>query len=109
MMMEELLHVATAESEDPILGIQMALAMLRDELPWIYEVGMETLKILKSKSSTDSKAKAIDAFVHISRFSLEHPLMREQVERSKDWHFIAREFPRFIAQAMYRTIGSANG
>ncbi|MBI3583770.1 MAG: toll/interleukin-1 receptor domain-containing protein [Nitrospinae bacterium] len=48
MMMEELLHMGKGvNSHIPIL---MALSIFKNDLPWIYEIGNETLKLIRSKN-----------------------------------------------------------
>lgn len=101
MMLDELLHVTSMELQDEAIGVQMSLAMIKDEFPWIYDSGMETLKIVKSRISIENKTKAIGAFIRVVEFSFEHPLMREKMERSKEWHIMSRELPHMLKRAMH--------
>lgn len=102
MMIEELLHMVSVEFEDNAVGIQMTLAILRDDFPWIYESGIEALKLCKSRTSEEDKKMAIRSFLKILEFTFEHPFMREHMERSKDWHIMSRELPRMLEYAFSR-------
>ena len=100
MMLDELLHFAYSETEDGAIGVQMTLATVRDEFPWIYESGMETLKIVKSHVAREKKEKAIRAFTRIVEFTFGHPVMRDKMERSKEWHMMSRELPHMLERGM---------
>lgn len=101
MMLDELLHVSLRETENGTVGVQMALAMVRNEFPWIYETGIETLKILKSRISTEQKENAIQAFTRIVEFTFEHPIMRGETKWDKEWRIMSNELPRILEQGMH--------
>lgn len=101
MVLDELLHVTFMELQDGAIGIQMSLAMIKDEFPWIYDSGMETLKIIKSRIAAEDKHKAIKTFIRLVEFSFEHPLMRGKMERNKEWHIMSRELPHMLAKALH--------
>lgn len=105
MLLDDIFHVARMETEDGSIGIQMTLAMVRDEFPWIYDTGMETLKILKSRVSNEQKERAVHVFTRVLEFTFEHPLMREKMERSKEWHIMSRELPRMLERGMTMMLG----
>lgn len=105
-MLEELLRRSTLETEGSTVGIQMTLAMIRDEFPWIYETGMEAIKIIKSRTNLEEKENAIRNFIRIVEFSFEHPLMRDQMERSKEWYIMGRELPHLLEQGMRMILNS---
>ena len=71
LITEELLHFVQ-DNRTPFVGIQIALALIREEFPWIYDVGIETLGILRSRRSRDEKQAAIDDFSRLLHFSFEH-------------------------------------
>ena len=47
MMVEEILHVS--EVDDPT-GLLVILGMLRDDFPWLYEIGLEVHRAIKGGS-----------------------------------------------------------
>jgi len=44
MIVEEIMHI----SKNSKVGIMAGLSMIRDMMPWLYDVGIETLRILDS-------------------------------------------------------------
>ncbi len=61
---------------DELIAIQMGLSILRDEWPWIYDAGMETIHLIKT-SPRKTVGQALDLFERIVEFSIEHPLTRD--------------------------------
>lgn len=103
MMLEEFLHFAHPGSKG-FVGVQMALALIRNQFPWIYDVGLETINILRSRRSQDEKRMAIDEFNNVLEFSFEHPMMRDMYGASKEYRMFYRELPRLLSHAMKETI-----
>lgn len=103
MMFEELMH-SSAISNDNYVGLQMTLAVLRPEFPWIYEAGIEVIKIFKSRASKEDKHTALREFYRILEFSFEHPVMRELYANSKEMHMISREFPHILMRTFERAL-----
>jgi len=103
MMIEEVMH-SSAMNENGYIGLQMTLALIRQDFPWVYESGMEVIKIFKSRASKEDKQNALQAFYRILEFSFEHPLMREQFENSKEMHMMTRELPRLLMRSFDRAL-----
>ena len=100
MMLEELLHTTELETESSTVGTRIVLALIRDECPWIYEAGMEALKIITSRVARKEKDQALHFFMRIVEFSFDHPLMRERWERSREWHVMSRKLPHMLKHGM---------
>lgn len=99
MMLEELVHFCPP-GKDQFVGLQMALGLIRNDFPWIYDAGMETIGILRApRRSRVDKQLAIEEFVRLMEFSFGHPMMREIYGESRDYRFV-REFPHFFARAL---------
>lgn len=103
MMIEELLHL-THRLGNHFVGIQFALALIRDQLPWIYDVGIETINILRSRRSREEKQIAIGEFNRLLEFSFEHPMMREMHGGNKEYRLFYHELPRLLSRAMEKTM-----
>lgn len=103
MMVEELMH-SSARSSDTLIGLQMTLALIRSDLPWIYESGMEVIKILKSRESKENKNIAMMEFYKILELSFEHPLMREQFSGSKEFYMLAKDLPHVLMRSFERAL-----
>jgi hypothetical protein len=88
-MIEELLHFTKgANSHFPIL---MALSIFKNDFPWIYELGNETIKILQTRKSNKEKESAVRDFLEIFEMSFRHPMVREMTMHSKEYHIMFRE------------------
>lgn len=90
MLFDELMQITLSEGGDGLVGAQMALGIIRSQLPWVYDAGMETVGILRSKIPKDEKHQALTHFKRIMNFSLEHPLMQEMHSSSNEMHFLAK-------------------
>lgn len=89
MMMEELLHMS--KGTNPHIPILMVLSFYKNDFPWIYEIGSETLKLLQTKKSIDEKHKAVRGFLEVFEFTFRHPMMREMTMHSKEFHMMFRD------------------
>lgn len=103
MMIEEVMH-SSAMNENGYIGLQMTLALIRQDFPWVYESGMEVIKIFKSRASKEDKQSALHGFNNILEFSFDHPMMRDQFENNKEMHMMTRELPRLLMRAFDRTL-----
>lgn len=104
-LLEELLHF-THEGLDRFVGIHIALALIRDQFPWIYDFGIETIKILRSRRSQEEKHMAMQEFNRLLEFSFEHPMMRDMYGGSKEYRIFYHELPRLLSRAMDETMAS---
>lgn len=95
MMVEDLCH----SFSDETTGLIMALSLFKDfSFPWIYDVGIETIKNLQTKKNIQEKQKVLRNFEEI----LMHPIIRECISDSKEEYMYAREIPRIILKNMQR-------
>lgn len=103
MMLDELMHISLAEGNG-LVGAQMALGLVRSQLPWIYDVGIETINILRSRRGIEEKHEAIRQFQRVMEFSFGHPLMRELLGGSKEMHFMYRRLPDMLIDIFHKTL-----
>lgn len=107
MMFEELMHVSKSNnSQIPIL---MALSIFRNDFPWIYEIGSETLKTLQSKKTFDEKQCIVREFLEIFELIFRHPMMREMTMQSKESHMIYRETQHILEMYFEKYITETKG
>jgi hypothetical protein len=101
MMFEELMHMS-GEPGDPV-AILMAASVVRDDMPWLYELAMEVYRAVKSENN-----EAIEREMkRLSRFSevmMRGPFMEEFGFVSKESHMFAMEFPRMLEHVLMRTL-----
>lgn len=103
MMLEELLHFCPP-GKDRFVGFQMALALIRNDFPWLYDAGIETIGILRApRRSQADKRTAVEEFERLLEFSFGHPMMREFYEESRDYRFL-REFPHYFTRALAEAV-----
>jgi hypothetical protein len=76
----------------------MSLSFLKEPMPWLYEIGMETIRTIKSGNTKAEKKRAFSEFQEIVEMSTHHPMMREFFMDSKDEYMLFRELPRMILQ-----------
>lgn len=99
-MIDELIHT----SRDGSVGIMMALSLMKESMPWIYDIGMETIRTLKSAASRDEKEQAIADLQEVIDMSMHHPVMREFYVDSKDDYMLFQELPMMLMRGLGRMI-----
>ena len=103
MLLEELTHLS-ASFGDGNLGVKIVLSLFRHEYPWIYDSGLETLTILRSRKSMSEKRNAIERFRNIIDFSLSHPVMSEVFGGGKDMFYFNKMLQGRVIEAMERSL-----
>jgi hypothetical protein len=99
-MMEEIMMAA--EPGDPI-GILMVASLVRDDMPWLYELSMEVYRAAKDGDmrNIEDEMRKIRRF---SDFALRGPFMDEFGFGNKDSHMIAMEFPRMLERVLVKAM-----
>ena len=103
MMLEELIHVASPKSPDPFLGVLVLSSLLRDDMPWIYELGMEVYRVSRNNRKSAIR-EALIRFQYAFRFTMHSPLSEGIMMRSKEGHMIFRELEHTIEMLVDRCI-----
>ena len=101
MLVDELIHMHLIEGNGYV-GFQMVLGLLKNQFPWIYDVGIETTKILRSNRDGQAKHQALSQFKHVMRFSTEHPIMREMSGDAKDMQYLFHRLPELLQEVFER-------
>lgn len=91
MMFEEMMHMG-AEPGDPI-GILLAASMVREDMPWFYEIALEAYNAIKA-GDTEAAEKAGKRMNRITELFMHGPFMEEF--GSKETHIFMMEFPRMF-------------
>jgi len=97
MMLEEMMHMG-GESDDPV-GILFAASMVRDEMPWFYEIALETYRALNS-GDTQEAERQMKRLRQLPEMLMRGPFMEEF--GSKDMHMFMMEFPHMIDHMGHR-------
>ncbi len=99
MMMEEMMHM----SKNSKAGILVGLGMLRDIMPWVYDVGIETLRKIDSKCSMKEKEQSLSEFREVIKMTSGNSIMHEFMDFNfKDDFMMYEEFPHMIMREMER-------
>jgi len=101
MMFEELLHMS-GEPGDPV-AILMAASIVRDELPWLYELAMEVYRAVKSGNPEAIEA-GMGRLRHFSEMMMHGPFMHEMGFGDKESHMFAMELPRMLEHMLRRSL-----
>jgi len=104
MMMEEMMHMSSRESSDPI-GILILASFLREDAPWLYEVGVEAYRTTKMGNFKASE-EALRQFRRLVEHTLHGPFMEEFMMSSKESHMMMHELPRMLEHVIERYISS---
>ena len=99
MILDELLHTSLSVG-NKYINLRIMLSLLRNEYPWVYDAGTETINILQSKKSIGEKRNALDQFRHIIDFSFSHPMMREVFGGGEDSFYLQRTLQSMVLEAM---------
>ncbi|QOY90069.1 toll/interleukin-1 receptor domain-containing protein [Paludibaculum fermentans] len=101
MMFEELMHMS-GEPGDPV-AILMAASVVREDVPWLYELAMEAYRAVKAEDTeaVEREMKRLRRFADVMAHG---PFMEELGFGSKETHMLAMEFPRVLEHMLMRTL-----
>ena len=103
-MLDELIHMSLFDNND-YLGAQIALSLIKNQYPWIYDAGIETINILKSSRTIEEKRNMLDRFGSIMDFSIDHPIMREMLSDGETYLFY-RKLQKMLVETLERNLQS---
>ena len=88
-MLEEVSHFSKEFGEGN-LGFLIMISIFKDDMPWLYEIGLETYRVLKNAKTKAEKIKAIST-LHQAVELMGHPVLREMYGRSEDSYMFMKE------------------
>lgn len=89
MMLHEMAHIAGAKPGDPLLLLMLA-SLVREEIPWFYELALETHRASRSGNQADAK-ESLERFRRASHFLMEGPFLEEFGVDPRTLHYMLRE------------------
>jgi hypothetical protein len=101
MMFDEMMHMS-GDPSDPV-GILMAASMVREDVPWLYELAVEAYKAAKD-GDAESIEKELRRIRRFSEFALRGPFAEELGMGSKETHMFIMEFPRMLERSLMRAL-----
>ncbi len=99
MMIEEMMHVAGSKHPEPALGILVIASFFRDDAPWLYELGLEAYRAVKSGNPRKAR-DAIRTLQRVAEFTAQGPFMEELGMASQEMHMMLMEMPRMVERFM---------
>lgn len=96
-MIEELINSSNMAGKN--IAFQVVVSLFKEDFPWIYEAGMDVVRILKSKNSRKERALAVSEFESLVEFSLESPIMRDELP-NKEMYMTLRKLPALLRFAL---------
>jgi len=99
MFIEELLHISS-RFERNYTGLQIALSLFRNDYPWLYDAGLDLVRILRSKTNANEKNESVEAFMELVEFTFEHPIIREMYGMDNELHMMGRELRHILMRAI---------
>jgi len=99
MMFEDL--AMGIKEENPNFGFLMMISLLKDEYPWIFEIGMETYRGLNSAKTISTKEKLVRSFEKALEM-IGHPMMRELYGKSEDMYIFNKEIKHIMHRYLER-------
>jgi len=99
MMFEDMSHMLSEEGDDPI-ALLMFGSMVRDDLPWLYEVVMEVYREVRG-GDTKTAQRAIERLRRMTKMLGRGPFM-EEFGGGKDSHMMMMELPSMLDHLLHR-------
>lgn len=100
MMIEEMTDIISRDSEDPI-GILIIASLVREDFPWLYEIGAEAYRTAK-KGNNEESQDAFRMFRDAAELTIKGPFREAFGINSKEMHMIMRELPQLIDNYMHQ-------
>lgn len=99
----ELMHdMEHLTGNKPSYGFLMGLAVLRDDFPWIYDMGKELIDTLKKECNPEDKSIAIREFRNLLDLTFNHPIMRDMYLDSKESLMLRKDIFYFLMDYVER-------
>lgn len=99
MFIEELLHISS-RFEKNYTGLQITLSLFRNDYPWLYDAGLDLVRVLRSKAGEKEKNESTEVFMELIEFTFEHPIMREMYGMDKEMHIMGRELRHILMKTL---------
>jgi hypothetical protein len=99
MFIEELLHISS-RFEKNYTGLQVALSLFRNDYPWLYDAGIDLVRVLRGNQNEKEKNEAVEVFMELVEFTFEHPIMREMYGMDKELHMMGHELRHILMRSL---------
>jgi hypothetical protein len=93
MIFEEIMHMEM-KFKDSNMSFLMMISLFKDDLPWVYEIGLETYRGLKSSKTKLEKRKLVETFEKALEM-VGHPMFREIYGKSDEMYMLSKDIRHF--------------
>jgi TIR domain len=100
MMFEELAHIVSDDPGDPI-GLLMIASMIRDDMPWFYELIIEAYREAKAGNSSAAR-EAIHRARRAGKMMIGGPWMEEMGLHPREIEMLAMELPMVLDRYLHQ-------
>lgn len=97
-MIEELMF----GSKDPFLGVRVALSLVREPLPWVYDEGCALLSKFQNAKTPAARKRVLREFHELLIISTRNHFIEKYVIDNEDDYMLVREVPQMILHALER-------
>ena len=94
MMLDDMVHMISRRRGDPI-GILIIASLFRDDIPWLYEIGLDAYHTAKSGSRQETR-EALKAFRDAAIATVKGPFVEKMGMVSKEMFMMLDELPMII-------------
>lgn len=99
-MFEEMMHM----SKNPSIGIMMVCSLFRDDIPWLYDLGLDVYRA--SIGGRESAVQeALRRFRHALEFTMHGPFREQFMMQTKVSHMIMRQLEHMTMRLMDHGMG----
>jgi len=89
-MLDQLLHISMKRGDKQYVSFLMMISLVKDDLPWLYEIGIETYRALKAAKTKSEEQKAISQYQQALDL-MRHPMFIDMYARSEEDYMIMKE------------------
>jgi len=104
ILFEEMMHMEM-DFDDPTMSFLMVISLFKDDFPWLYEIGLETYRGLKSTKSKIERKKLITTFERALEM-IGHPAFREMYGKSEEIYMFSKEIRHFTHRFLDRYLSN---
>jgi TIR domain len=104
MMFEEMMMGGFEDGPDPI-GILVMCSLFRDDMPWLYEVGLETYKAIQAGDELATE-RALERFRRVAKMTTRGPWMEDMGVSMKEMDMFMMELPSMIGHMKERMMNT---
>jgi hypothetical protein len=91
MMFEEMAHIG-GKGRDQSFAFLIMLSFLKEDYSWLYEIGLESYRSIKTAKTGAEKKKIYHDFKRVLEHAMEHPAIREMFGKSDEHYMHSKEF-----------------